>query len=29
MDGAIYFPFFKMYEKMQVKMENGEESDGE
>lgn len=24
LDGAIYFPFFKMYEKMQVKMENGE-----
>ena len=26
MDGLIYFPFFKMYEKTMVKMENGEEN---
>ncbi len=29
LDGMLYFPFFKMYEKMQVKMENGEDGDGE
>ena len=27
MDGLIYFPFFKMYEKTMVKMENGEETE--
>lgn len=26
MDGLIYFPFFKMYEKTMVKVENGEEN---
>ncbi len=27
MNGLIYFPFFKMYEKTMVKMENGEETE--